>query len=359
MSGTDTRLLLTTLGALAILCVPAPWIACLSPDAAEAFAQDAAPAPDEAAAAAANDAADRRAGDATAGQPDAAGRTPSDADAKLQEAEKMAEMALAAEAPSEEDEAVLPAPTEPEKINLLQLLLKGRWLMLPIGLMSLLVVAVGADRFLGLRRGRVLPTKLVDGLGELANEPEGFDPRKAYRLCGRYRSAASKVVQAMLLKVGRPHSELEHAINQASQREADRLHSNVRWLNLAAAVTPLLGLLGTVWGMIEAFFRTARLPVEQFNRAQDLADGIWMALVTTFAGLTVAIPAAILAHYFEGRIQKLFRELDETLFGLLPHLERFEGRLRLTKDQLERPDSRPLTTAAQARKPRKPTASPK
>jgi len=351
MSRIDTRLLLTGLGAVAILLVPAPWTACPSPGSAEAFAQEAAPAPDEPAPAAADDAA--------AGQPGAAGGTPGDSGAKLQEAEEMAEMALAAEAPSKQDEAVLLAPTEPEKINLLELLLKGRWLMLPIGLMSLLVVAVGAERFLGLRRGKVLPSRLVAGLDELAKAPEGFDPRKAYRLCGQYRSAASKVVQAMLVKVGRPHGELEHTINQASQREADRLHSNVRWLSLAAAVTPLLGLLGTVWGMIQAFFRTANLPIEHFNRAQDLADGIWTALVTTFAGLAVAIPAAILAHYFEGRIQKLFRELDEALFGLLPHLERFEGRVRLTKDQLERPESRPSTAAAQARKPRKPTASPK
>ncbi len=53
-----------------------------------------------------------------------------------------------------------------------------------------------------------------------------------------------------------------------------------------------------------------------------------MALVTTFAGLSVAIPAAVLAHLFEGRIQRLFRELEETMLGLLPQLERFEGRLR-------------------------------
>lgn len=351
MSRIDPRLLLTTLVAVAILLVPAPWFACPSSGSAEAFAQDAAPAPEEPAPAPADAAA--------AGQPDAAGQSASDPGAKLEEAEKMAETALAAETPSEQDEAVPLIPTEPEKINLLELLLKGRWLMLPIGLMSLLVVAVGADRFLGLRRGKVLPSRLVAGLGELAHAPEGFDPRKAYRLCGEYRSAASKVVQAMLLKVGRPHGELEHAIQEASQREAERLHSNVRWLNLAAAVTPLLGLLGTVWGMIQAFFRTANLPIEHFNRAQDLADGIWTALVTTFAGLAVAIPAAILAHYFEGRIQKLFRELDEALFGLLPHLERFEGRVRLTKEQLERPESRPLPAAAQARKPRTPTPTPK
>src|SRR3989304_7603249 len=96
--------------------------------------------------------------------------------------------------------------------------------------------------------------------------------------------------------------------------------------------------------MILAFCQTANLPGEA-NRAQVLADGIWAALVTTFAGLSVAIPAAVLAHYFEGRIQKLFLDLDEALSAFLPQLERYEGRLRLSQDQLERPASRPPHTA--------------
>ena len=59
-----------------------------------------------------------------------------------------------------------------------------------------------------------------------------------------------------------------------------------------------------------------------------------MALVTTLGGLAVAIPAAILSHYFEGRIQKLFYEIDELLFNLLPQVERFEGRMRVTREKL-------------------------
>ena len=80
--------------------------------------------------------------------------------------------------------------------------------------------------------------------------------------------------------------------------------------------------------MIQAFFATANLPTGA-NKAEYLAQGIYVALVTTFAGLAVAIPAAVLAHLFEGRIQKLFRQLDETLSGLLSQMERFEGKLKV------------------------------
>ena len=64
------------------------------------------------------------------------------------------------------------------------------------------------------------------------------------------------------------------------------------------------------------------------NKAVELANGIYTALVTTFGGLCVAIPAAFAAHYFEGKIQALFLDLDEMLFNLLPQIERYEGRVR-------------------------------
>jgi biopolymer transport protein ExbB len=239
-----------------------------------------------------------------------------------------------AEAPPDADAARESFPTlrvgEEEGINFFSLLLKGGWFMVPIGFMSLVVVTVVIERLIALRRRRVLPNGLLRDLGQVAGPQGNFDPREAYRVCQRYPSAAANVVRAMLLKVGRPHSEVEHTVAEASEREADRLYANVRWLNLAAAVTPLLGLLGTVWGMIAAFHRTTQLMPGQ-NKADQLATGIYVALVTTFGGLMVAIPAAIFAHYFEGRIQKLFHHIDEMLFNLLPQIERYEGRVRFSR----------------------------
>ncbi len=219
-------------------------------------------------------------------------------------------------------------------LSFFSLMLKGGWFMVPIGLLSLLVITIAIERSLALRRQHVLPEGLVQELGQLAGAQGTFDPREAYRICQRFPSAASSVVRAMLLKVGRPHSEVEHSVAEASEREAARLYSNVRWLNLAAAVAPLLGLLGTVWGMIDAFHRTTQLMPGQ-NKADELATGIYVALVTTFGGLMIAIPAAIFAHFFEGRIQNLFHQIDELLFSLLPQVERYEGRMRFNRQSDE------------------------
>jgi biopolymer transport protein ExbB len=227
--------------------------------------------------------------------------------------------------------AELPAaPTAAPHINVFELLTRGGWLMLPIVVLSVIVAAAAIERAVALRRKKILPTELVRALGGLARQSNGFDPRKAYQLCQQYPSAAATIIRTMLLKLGRPHAEVEHAVAEATEREAARLYANVRTLNLAAAISPLLGLLGTVWGMIKAFMATASMPLGA-NKAEHLAEGIYTALVTTFAGLAVAIPAAVLAHLFEGQIQARLRDIDQLLLSLLPQVERFEGKLRASQ----------------------------
>jgi len=264
-------------------------------------------------------------------------------DDRLDEAERRAEEAM--KAPTDEP---APAKTAPAKArrdeapNLFQLWWKGGELMYPITLMSFVVVVFAVERSLALRRRKILPPELTRSLGELASRPGGLDPRQAYKLCQQNPSTLATVIRAVLLKVGRPHSEVELTLKETSEREAAKLYKNVRPINLATSLTPLLGLLGTVQGMIACFYQTANLGADA-NKVQVLSSGIYVALVTTFGGLVVAIPAAVCAHYFEGRIQGLFRDIDETLLGLLPQLERYEGKMRVTRQGLstteaERPE---------------------
>jgi biopolymer transport protein ExbB len=219
-------------------------------------------------------------------------------------------------------------------INFLSLLISGGWMMIPIAMMSVLVVTVTLERAFALRQGRIIPSRLIRGLQDLSTVDDRLDPVAAYKLCQRYPSAAASVIKTMLLKIGRPHAEIEHAVAEASQREADRLYANVRWLNMATAVTPLMGLLGTVWGMIEAFHATTQLVPGQ-DRAEQLAGGIYVALVTTLAGLMVAIPSAVFAHFYEGKITAAFRRLDELLFQFLAQIERFEGESRFDGQEVK------------------------
>jgi biopolymer transport protein ExbB len=216
--------------------------------------------------------------------------------------------------------------------NAFSLAIAGGWWMVPIFALSLLMVTFAIERGLALRRSRMMPDDLVTQLGQLSGGQGGFDPRQAYRLCQQFPCAASAVIRAMLVKIGRPHSEVEHAVSEAAEREAERAYANVRWLNLCAGVAPLIGLLGTVWGMILAFYQTTLLNPGQ-DRATQLAQGIYVALVTTLAGLMVAIPSAVFAHFYETRIIGLFHEIDEMLFNMMPLVERYEGRVRFGSRQ--------------------------
>lgn len=253
--------------------------------------------------------------------------------------------ALAAQAlasPSTQTQAPPPPPAAPKgpAINLLELAWAGGELMWPIYLGSVLVVCFSIERAMALRKRKLMPPELIRELGELSKRQGGVDPKAAYRACMKYPSTASTVIRAVLLKIGRPFAELEATLKEVNEREAAKLYKNVRPIELQVSVAPLLGLLGTVQGMILAFMKTAAGSAGP-NKAQDLAAGIYMALVTTFAGLCVAIPAAVMAHYFEGKIQALFRDLDEFVLGMLPQWERFEGKLRVSRQSLGGEQDRP------------------
>lgn len=235
---------------------------------------------------------------------------------------------------------------EPSGIDLLSLITRGGSFMIPIGLMSVLVVTLAVERWLSLRSGKVLPERFARRLRELSASADHFDPESAYQICGNHRSPAATVIAAMLLRTGQPLGEIERAATEAAQREADRCAAPVRWLNLAAAATPLMGLLGTVWGMIVAFHESTTLTPDR-SRSEQLSEGIYTALVTTLAGLVVAIPAAILAQYFENRVTKLFHRIEKLAFDVAPGLTRFRGHSRLDPDGSLQP--LPPAAAAAAR----------
>ncbi len=199
--------------------------------------------------------------------------------------------------------------------SLYEILVQGGWLMVPIALCSILVLAYTVERSIGLRRGRIVPRKLARGLGEAVDAGRVDE---ALRLCEESRSPLATIARSGLRmhgKVSRP--EIEKAMEDAGLREVTRLKRNVRPLATIASIAPLLGLLGTVLGMIEAFNVVAGGGI---GKEELLARGIAMALVTTGAGLSVAIPALALYHYFSGRVQSLVLAIDELLSGVVASL---------------------------------------
>lgn len=210
------------------------------------------------------------------------------------------------------------------------LAVQGGWFMIPIGIASIITVAFTLERLAGLRRGRILPKRLIVQLRELLSEPN-LDPRKLWDAATARKSPLGNVVKAAVLKIGRPQPEIEKTVEDAVEREISAMTRNMRPINVVASISPLMGLLGTVQGMILAFMVTSTTSSTGTAKAQELAQGIYTALVTTFAGLSVAVVSVVLANFLEGRIERLLRQMEAIFLDLLPQLERFEGRVRVAE----------------------------
>lgn len=187
-------------------------------------------------------------------------------------------------------------------------LISGGWLMLPLGLCSLVVVTLSMERLIALRRSRVIPRPFVRRFTECVEDGQ-LSYEEATSICEEFDCPVAEVFRAAVRRWGRPMMEIEQAVMDAGDRVSDSLRRFVRVFHAISNVAPLLGLLGTVLGMIEAFEMMGS--AESMGRPEMLAAGISMALVTTAAGLSVAIPAYLAYMYFSAKSDRFLGEIDK------------------------------------------------
>jgi biopolymer transport protein ExbB len=191
--------------------------------------------------------------------------------------------------------------------SLFEMFLAGGPVMIPIALGSFMMVLIVFERMISLRRRRVVPRLFIERF--LLQLREGaLDRTDALERCEDESSHIARVFAAGIRKWGKPAVEVEQAVLDEGERIANVLRRYLRVLNGVSTVSPLLGLLGTVWGMIQAFNVIATSPA--MGRSEMLAGGISVALITTATGLLVAIPALIFYLYFVGRVDGLIMEID-------------------------------------------------
>lgn len=205
------------------------------------------------------------------------------------------------------------ASTEPTKEstipvrNLLQIFHDGGIMMYPIALCSFILTVFAFERFIHLRNGRVIPRPFVKRLIEQLQQQQ-IDREEAIELCERNPSPMAAIMCAGVKRYGRSAVEIEQAVLDAGERESNQLRRYMRLLSAISNVSPLLGMLGTVMGMIQSFNDISGS--QAMGRPEMLAGGISQALLTTAAGLIVAIPAYLLYMYFLGRTDRLTMEMD-------------------------------------------------
>lgn len=191
--------------------------------------------------------------------------------------------------------------------NLFDIMSEGGPLMLPIFFCSFVLLVFCFERTVSLRRSRVIPGPFVRRVLQQIRDGQ-LDRDQAVELCQENPSPTSTVFVAALKKWGRPAVEVEQAIIDAGERVSNGLRKYLRVFNAIYTISPMLGLMGTVFGMIQSFNGIAQS--HAMGKPEMLAAGIGHALLTTAAGLTVAIPALCLYMYFTGRVDKLVMEID-------------------------------------------------
>jgi biopolymer transport protein ExbB len=199
---------------------------------------------------------------------------------------------------------------------MLDFIIKGGPVMAPILLCSVISLAIIVERCLSLRRQRILKYEILLRIEELLRDrkiPE------ATTLCKRYPSSMTRILLAAILNHDKTRQEIKEIIEDAGRHEVPVLERYLPVLGTIATISTLLGLLGTITGMIKTFNVIAALG---YGHPEALAGGISEALITTAAGLGVAIPTVVVYNYFTSKVDSLVIEMEKNSLRMLNILKR-------------------------------------
>lgn len=185
------------------------------------------------------------------------------------------------------------------------LVMDGGYIMLPLALLLIVVIYVFTERCIVINRAAKCDNKFMAKIRECIHEG---DIESAINLCKRTDSPYSRLIAKGISRIGRPMNDILVAIENTGNIEVAALGKSLPWLSTTAAGAPMLGFLGTVLGMIDAFYSLASAGTSA--NITVLSSGIYQALVTTVAGLVVGIIALFAYNYLTARINTVMNSLE-------------------------------------------------
>lgn len=214
-----------------------------------------------------------------------------------------------------QDSLLAAAPPE-ASTSLIELIIQGGWVMIPLGLLSILAVYLFIERLSTLRSAQSDPYQLTERIRRYI---QTGDVRGAVGYCDAQDNPIARILKHGLERLGRPISEIQDAVQAAGKHEAFELEKRTDMLASIASIAPMLGFLGTVIGMIEAFQEIQNL---QGNvNPSVLAGGIWEALITTATGLLVGIVAIFFYNFLINRINRQVNDLERSATDFIDLLQ--------------------------------------
>jgi len=186
----------------------------------------------------------------------------------------------------------------------IETIISGGPIMIPLGVCSVLALAIVLERLWSMRRVKIIAPEVLVQINHWIGQGV---VEEAMALCRRVSTPMTNIVMAGLQSARRSRAEIRVTVEDAGRMEVPVLEKNLNWLGICATISPLIGLLGTVTGMIKVFRVIA---LEGPGNPFALASGISEALVTTATGLIIAIPSLLFYHYFTGKAESLVSEME-------------------------------------------------
>ncbi|NUM34666.1 MAG: MotA/TolQ/ExbB proton channel family protein [Candidatus Brocadiae bacterium] len=216
-----------------------------------------------------------------------------------------------------ETETPAPPASEQTEFNLISLIKASGFLGWLIIFLSIISVALEIEFFVKLQRNKLIPPELLQEIEELFEE-ESYE--EVMETCTAEPGFFTNVLSAALPKAEEGFEPMMNAAKAAIEEESIKLHQRISWLQLLGSLAPMLGLLGTVQGMIIAFHKIASM--EGAPKPKHLADGIYVALLTTFEGLIVAIPCLFCYFFLKNKLVRINMEVGLIVEELLEHFRK-------------------------------------
>ena len=200
--------------------------------------------------------------------------------------------------------AAAPAP-ETDTLSVIELAVKGGFMMIPIILSSFVAVYVFVERVLTVNKANQSPDAFIGRIKEMVLKG---DIQGARLLCSQFDSPIARMIEKGVSRIGSPLKNIEASIENVAKIELFKLEKNLAWLATVSGAAPMMGFLGTVIGMVEAFIAIAQ--EEGSVSPKLLSSGIYTAMITTVAGLIVGIMAYLAYNYLVTRVSKVVHKME-------------------------------------------------
>lgn len=200
--------------------------------------------------------------------------------------------------------AVPVIPQVKETLSLLELIMKGGVIMIPILILSILALYIFIERLIIINKAAALDKNFMNNIKDLIHSGN-IDGAKA--LCKNTVSPVAKMVEKGLRRLGKPVREIENAMENVGKMEISRIEKNVGWLGTIAGIAPMFGFLGTIFGVIQIFYN---ISLEDNIDIGIISEGLYVKMITSASGLLVGILAFVFHHIVVMKLEKTTSKIE-------------------------------------------------